>query len=102
MRSLSNERAVGAIKVLTDGQGASAMFDFVGVQATVEIAGAAAATEAAVSIVGIGGGALRVGIQITAWDVAVRAPYWGSRSDRSGPLGVSRPITDADHSWHRL
>jgi propanol-preferring alcohol dehydrogenase len=93
---LSNNNAVGAIKDLTSGLGANAIFDFVGEQPTVEIAGAAAAVEAEIRIVGIGGGALGVGIATTARDVGVRAPYWGSRSElievldlaRSGSIGV--------------
>jgi propanol-preferring alcohol dehydrogenase len=87
---LSNSDAVGAIKDLTGGLGASAVFDFVGAQPTVEIAGAAAAAEADVAIVGIAGGALAVGILTTAWDVAVRAPYWGSRLELIEVLELAR------------
>jgi propanol-preferring alcohol dehydrogenase len=87
---LSNAEAPATIKEMTDGLGASAVFDFVGAQPTVEIAGAAAASEADVTIVGIGGGALPVGIQTTAWDVAVRAPYWGSRSELIEVLELAR------------
>ena len=87
---LSNDAAPGAIRDLTDGQGASAVFDFVGAQPTVKIAGASAAAEADIQIVGIGGGALPVGIQTTAWDVAVRAPYWGSRSELIEVLELAR------------
>ena len=87
---LSDKDAVGAIRDLTGGLGANAIFDFVGAQPTVEIAGAAAAMEAEVLIVGIGGGALGVGIQTTAWDVGVRAPYWGSRSELIEVLDLAR------------
>lgn len=87
---LSNDDAPAAIRDLTGGQGANAVFDFVGSQPTVRIAGAAAADEADVSIVGIGGGALPVGIQTTAWDVCVRAPYWGSRSELIEVLELAR------------
>ena len=58
---LSDADAVATIKELTDGLGANAVFDFVGIQPTVTIAGAAVATEGDVTIVGIGGGALPVG-----------------------------------------
>lgn len=87
---LSNTDAPAAIKELTDGQGATALFDFVGAQPTVEIAGASAAAEADISIVGIGGGALPMGIMTTAWDVSVRAPYWGSRSELIEVLELAR------------
>ncbi|MEX2080641.1 MAG: alcohol dehydrogenase catalytic domain-containing protein, partial [Dehalococcoidia bacterium] len=46
----SNGAAVAAIRALTGGQGASAVFDFVGAPETVTIAGAAAASEADVCL----------------------------------------------------
>jgi propanol-preferring alcohol dehydrogenase len=78
---LSNEAAPGKIKDMTDGQGASAVFDFVGAGPTVKIAAASAAAEADIQVVGIGGGSLPVGFGSPAYDVTVRAPYWGSRSE---------------------
>jgi propanol-preferring alcohol dehydrogenase len=87
---LSNEDAPAAIKKLTAGQGASAVFDFVGAAPTVRIAAASAASEAHVSIVGIGGGQLPVGFGSTAFDVSVRAPYWGSRSELIEVLELAR------------
>jgi propanol-preferring alcohol dehydrogenase len=87
---ISDERAVDQIKGLTGGQGASAVFDFVGAQPTVQLAGACAAAEGQVAIVGIAGGALPVGIQTTAWDVAVRAPYWGSKPELMEVLELAR------------
>ena len=87
---LSNEGAPPAIRELTGGRGASAVFDFVGAPPTVKIAGASAAAEAHVSIVGIGGGQLPVGFGSTAFDVSVRAPYWGSRSELIEVLELAR------------
>ena len=87
---LSNDDAPAAIKRLTSGQGASAVFDFVGAAPTVRIAAASAATEADVMIVGIGGGELPVGFGSTAFDVSVRAPYWGSRSELVEVLELAR------------
>ncbi|MCZ2109965.1 MAG: NAD(P)-dependent alcohol dehydrogenase [Dehalococcoidia bacterium] len=87
---LSNSDAPQRIRELTGGLGASAVFDFVGMQPTVEIAGASAAVEGDVSIVGIGGGALPVGFLTTAWDVAVRSPYWGSRAELIEVLELAR------------
>jgi propanol-preferring alcohol dehydrogenase len=87
---LSNDDAPDAIKQLTGGRGASAVFDFVGAAPTVRIAAAAAASEAHVSIVGIGGGQLPVGFGSTAFDVSVRAPYWGSRSELIEVLELAR------------
>jgi alcohol dehydrogenase, propanol-preferring len=87
---LSNPAAVDAVRDLTGGRGANAVFDFVGVQPTVELAGAMAATEGDVTIVGIGGGALPVGFGRVAYDVAVRAPYWGSRAELIEVLDLAR------------
>jgi alcohol dehydrogenase, propanol-preferring len=87
---LSNADAVSAVRELTGGRGADAVFDFVGVQPTVELAGAMAATEGDVTIVGIGGGALAVGFGRIAYDVAVRTPYWGSRAELIEVLDLAR------------
>src|SRR5690606_38469369 len=66
---LSNDEAPAKIREMTDGLGASAVFDFVGANPTVRIAGASAATEADITIVGIGGGMLPVGFGSTGYDV---------------------------------
>ncbi|MDT0318365.1 NAD(P)-dependent alcohol dehydrogenase [Streptomyces millisiae] len=87
---LSDERAADRVRELTGGLGAEAVFDFVGAQGTVTTAGAVAAVEADVSIVGIAGGALPVGINTTAFDVAVAAPYWGSRGELGEVLALAR------------
>lgn len=87
---LSDASAVDAVKDLTNGAGASAVFDFAGFQSSVDLAGAVAGTEADVTIVGIGGGALRVGFGSVAYDVAVRSPYWGSRSELIEVLDLAR------------
>lgn len=87
---LSNDEAPAKIREMTDGRGASAVFDFVGANPTVRIAAASAATEADVTIVGIGGGMLPVGFGSTAYDVAVRAPYWGSRGELIEVLELAR------------
>ncbi len=77
----SDDAAIDAIKDLTYGHGADAVFDFAGVQATVDLAGRAVGMEGHVTIVGIGGGTLPVGFGAIAYDAAVRAPYWGSRAE---------------------
>jgi alcohol dehydrogenase, propanol-preferring len=110
---LSNHDAIKAVRDLTLGEGANAVFDFVGAQPTVELAGAMTAVEGEIRVVGIGGGALPVGVQRTAWNVGVRAPYWGSRSElievldlaRSGAVAVeveSFSLNDAPMAYERL
>lgn len=78
---ISDESAAGKIRELTGGVGVDAVFDFVGANPTIATATAVAATEADVTIVGIGGGSATIGFGSIAYDAAVRIPYWGSRSE---------------------
>jgi alcohol dehydrogenase, propanol-preferring len=78
---LSDRGAARAVRELSDGLGANAVFDFVGAEATLALAGRVAAIEGEVSIVGVGEAALPVRVGSPAHDVAVRAPYWGSRAE---------------------
>ena len=75
----SDDAAIDQVKALTGGIGAHAVFDFVGAQATVELAAKLVRPEGDLHIVGIGGGLLPMGFGATAYDVNVRSPYWGSR-----------------------
>ncbi|HPZ34660.1 MAG TPA: NAD(P)-dependent alcohol dehydrogenase [Microbacteriaceae bacterium] len=69
------------IRQLTGGDGADAVFDFVGIQATVEIARQSIARDGIIQIVGIGGGILPAGFFSLPFGASVRTPYWGSRSE---------------------
>lgn len=110
---LSNDEAPAKIRDMTDGQGASAVFDFVGAPPTVKIAAESAAAEADIQVVGIGGGSVQVGFGLTAYDVAVRSPYWGSRSELVEVLELARrdqisvevetfSLDDAPRAYERL
>jgi propanol-preferring alcohol dehydrogenase len=87
---LSDERAAAAVRELTGGLGAEAVFDFVGVEPTVRTAGAAVAVEGDVTLVGIGGAALPVGFGHLPFEVSVTAPYWGSRAELTEVLELAR------------
>ena len=78
---MSDDRAAAAVKELTGGRGAEAVFDFVGTPATVALASSCAGVESDVTVVGIGGGSAQVGFGVTPYDAAFRAPYWGTRSE---------------------
>lgn len=86
----SDASAADAVRRLTGGRGAQAVFDFVGVEPTVATATACAGVEAHVSIVGIGGAAAKVGFGLTAYDCSVRAPYWGGRGELIEVLELAR------------
>ncbi|MFF8960612.1 NAD(P)-dependent alcohol dehydrogenase [Streptomyces sp. NPDC014894] len=78
---LSDATAPGRIRELTDGVGADAVLDFVGVQPTVDLAGACVAPGGDVTITGIGRGALPVGFDAPAHEVSVMGTHWGTRTD---------------------
>ncbi|MEU3254260.1 NAD(P)-dependent alcohol dehydrogenase [Streptomyces sp. NPDC006997] len=110
---LSDARAADAVRELTGGPGAEAVFDFVGAEPTVAMAGAVAAVEGDISIVGIGGGALPVGFGHLPFEVSVNAPYWGSRGELIEVLALARagvvsvhtetyPLDDAPLAYERL
>ncbi len=71
---LSDAHAAQAVRDLTGGIGAEAVFDFVGADPTVRTAGAVAAVEGEVAIVGIGGGSLPVGFGHLPFEVSVNSP----------------------------
>ncbi|MEZ5111692.1 MAG: NAD(P)-dependent alcohol dehydrogenase [Microbacteriaceae bacterium] len=77
----SGPDAPAFIRQLTGGDGADAVFDFVGIQATVEIARQSIARDGIIQIVGIGGGILPAGFFSLPFGASVRTPYWGSRSE---------------------
>ncbi|MFG2451428.1 NAD(P)-dependent alcohol dehydrogenase [Streptomyces sp. NPDC048512] len=87
---LSDAGAAAKVRELTGGIGAQAVFDFVGAEPTVRTAGAVAAVEGDIGIVGIGGGALPVGFGSLPFEVSVTAPYWGSRGELIEVLDLAR------------
>ncbi|MFG2793807.1 NAD(P)-dependent alcohol dehydrogenase [Streptomyces sp. NPDC048419] len=110
---LSDAAAAAAVRTLTGGLGAEAVFDFVGAEPTVQTAGAVAAVEADVTIVGIGGASLPVGFGSLPFEVSVTAPYWGSRRElievldlvRSGAVSVhteTYSLDEAPLAYERL
>ncbi|KQM27525.1 alcohol dehydrogenase [Frigoribacterium sp. Leaf8] len=87
---ISDEHAADAIREITGGLGVQAVFDFVGAKPTMATAVAVAAADADVTIVGIGGGTVELGFGTIGYDVAVRIPYWGSRSELIEVLDLAR------------
>jgi len=87
---LSDENAVEGVKAITGERGAQAVFDFVGAVPTLKTATAVVGAEGDLTVVGIGGGTLEYGFGTIAYDVAVRIPYWGSRSELVEVLDLAR------------
>lgn len=78
---LSNQDAVPQVLDLTDGLGAEAVFDFVGVQASIDLGKQMTKVRGDWNIVGIGGGAAQVGFGLLPYECQVFSPYWGTRAD---------------------
>jgi propanol-preferring alcohol dehydrogenase len=86
----SDEAATEAIRSLTGGLGAQAVFDIVGASPTLEIARQVVAPDGVVQIVGIGGGLMPTGFFSTPFGASVRAPYWGTRPELMEVLDLAR------------
>ncbi|GAA3738225.1 propanol-preferring alcohol dehydrogenase [Spinactinospora alkalitolerans] len=92
----SDEGAVRTVRELTGGTGATAVFDFVGAQATVDLAAQMVGMDADITVVGIAGGVLPVSFGSPPYGTRVGTTYWGTRSElielvelaRQGAVGV--------------
>jgi propanol-preferring alcohol dehydrogenase len=73
--------SVARIKTLAGGRGADVVFDFVGIDATGELALAAVGVAGAVLLVGAGGGTAKVGLTSAPYDVTVGTSLWGRRKE---------------------
>lgn len=101
------------IRALTGGRGAAAVFDFVGLQATTDLASRLVAVAGEIVIVGVGPGTVNIGFFSTPLESSARAPYWGSRPElmevlelaRSGMIHVETErfsLDDAPRAYERL
>jgi alcohol dehydrogenase, propanol-preferring len=75
----SDDQAADAVKDLTHGHGADVLLDFVGTEATIELARSAARALADATIVGIGGGTVPLSFFSQPYEVSIQTTYWGSR-----------------------
>jgi propanol-preferring alcohol dehydrogenase len=109
----SEEAAIEAVRALNDGRGATAVFDFVGIEATTALAAKLTHPDSEIVLVGVGPGVVPVGFFTTPWETKVRAPYWGSRSElfevldlvRSGLIRVETEafsLDQAPEAYERL
>ncbi len=89
---LSDADAVAGVRRITGNDGATAVFDFVGLQPTLDIAMGVVGTMGDVVIVGIGDmvAAAKVGFFTQPYEVSVRAPYWGARDELIEVLDLAR------------
>ncbi|WP_219461102.1 NAD(P)-dependent alcohol dehydrogenase [Nonomuraea rhizosphaerae] len=91
---VSDGDVTAAILDLTGGVGADVVLDFVGSQATMAIGAATIASYGDLAVVGLAGGTLAFGGEITArglpWGVTVSTPYGGTRRDLHEVLALAR------------
>ena len=71
-------------------RGANAVFDFVGVDDTLQLAAAVAAVGADVMVVGVGGGTYPMGFGGSPLEASVTIPNWGTRSELLEVVALAR------------
>jgi len=112
----SNKDAAQLILDETDQYGVDAVFDFVGVQPTVDLAMAVIAPGGAVRFVGLGGGEFTYSVgsgQAMPWGIDIQMSYGGTRADQlevialaqQGKLGVEvteYPLVDYQKAFDDL
>ena len=113
---LSDGTTASKILELTNGYGADAVFDFSGVQPTVDLATQVIAPDGALRLVGLGGGTFTYGAQAWTdlpWGVDLRKSYGGTRSDQRAVLELAAAgklhletttydLEDGIHAFHDL
>ncbi|MFE3002061.1 NAD(P)-dependent alcohol dehydrogenase [Nocardia sp. NPDC059246] len=91
--ALNNSQDVArAVLEFTDGYGADAVFDFVGLQATVDLACRVVAPGGAIRLIGLAGGTLSyetAGVTVP-WGVDVKRSYAGTRADLRNVIELAR------------
>lgn len=87
---LSDAGATETVRSLTSGEGADVVFDFVGTQPTLDMAGAVVSLAGDIVVVGVGGGDIPVRVGQPGYGVRVRAPLWGPRGDLEEVFELAR------------
>ena len=89
---LSDEKAADGIRELVGPApgGADVVLDFVGAQATVDLARAVVTTGGDVAIVGLAGGALPMGFGMIPWEVRVTVTFWGTKAELADVIALAR------------
>lgn len=77
----SGPEAAEAIMEVTDGRGADVVLEFVGIDATGELAMASVARAGAVVLLGAGGGGAKVNFLTSPFNVEVSTSLWGRRKE---------------------
>ncbi|HEX7095659.1 MAG TPA: zinc-binding dehydrogenase, partial [Acidimicrobiales bacterium] len=90
---VSDANAASVILDMTNGYGADAVFDFVGIEPTVSLATQVVAPDGALRFVGLGGGSFVYGADASSalpWGVDVRRSYAGTRKDQRAVIELAK------------
>jgi propanol-preferring alcohol dehydrogenase len=94
VRNDGGNDAAAAILEHTDGYGADVVFDFVGMDATVELATRTVAPEGMIQFIGLDGGKFTfvsdTSGEALPWGVTVQRPYGGTRKDLSQVVALAQ------------
>jgi alcohol dehydrogenase, propanol-preferring len=74
----SGPGAVEVVRAATAGRGAELVLDFVGAPETTAIAAQMGSVLGHITVVGLAGGSVPVGLLATPWECSVATTYWGS------------------------
>ena len=86
----SDPTSVEAVRALTDGRGADAVFNFVGIQAIADLAAKLVGPYSDIVMIGLGPGAIPVSVNTLPGGTSVRAPVWGTRPELLEVLELAR------------
>ncbi|MCU1393100.1 MAG: dehydrogenase [Ilumatobacteraceae bacterium] len=89
---LSDDTTASKILDITNGYGADAVFDFTGIQPTVDLAVGCIAPDGALRFVGLGGGTIQYGAlpwSTLPWGVDLRKSYAGTRADQRAVIELA-------------
>ncbi len=86
----SGDEAPEQIRDLTRGLGVTVVLDFVGTDATMQLAAGIARADGEVTVVGLAGGSFPFGFGALPFDCAITVPYWGSVVELMEVLALAR------------
>jgi propanol-preferring alcohol dehydrogenase len=87
---LAGEDAKEAVKAANGGRPVDAVFDFVGVKDTMDLARKVVRAEGAITIVGLGGGTLPIRQEALPYGVRVTMTFYGSIADLRETIALAR------------
>ena len=99
----SGDDAAAEIRDATGGLGADVVLDFVGAESTLQLGVAVGRPLGDLTIVGVAGGTLPVGMFTVPYEVSVQTTYWGTITELMELLELARRgVVKAEHTTYSL